>query len=85
MSQSTRVAALVGGALGALVGWFALPSAFGLLSDNPNVVALGTAYSRWRFLGIASMAFIGGAAPGGDYVPSRVEDGRIVPGEVKPP
>ncbi len=48
--------ALVGGALGALVGWFALPSAFGLLSDNPNVIALGTAYSRWRFLGIASMA-----------------------------
>ena len=36
-------------------------------------------------LGIASMAFIGGAAPGGSYVPSRIEDGRIVPGEVKPP
>lgn len=48
--------ALAGGAIGALIGWFALPHAFGLLSDNPNVVALGTAYSRWRFLGIASMA-----------------------------
>jgi multidrug resistance protein, MATE family len=48
--------ALAGGAIGALIGWFALPHAFSLLSDNPNVVALGTAYSRWRFLGIASMA-----------------------------
>lgn len=48
--------ALVGGALGAAVGWVVLPSAFRLLSDNPNVVALGTGYSRWRFLGIASMA-----------------------------
>lgn len=48
--------ALVGGAIGAVVGWFALPWAFGLLSDNPNVIALGTGYSRWRFLGVASMA-----------------------------
>ncbi len=48
--------ALVGGVLGAAAGWVLLPSAFGLLSDNPNVVALGTAYSRWRFLGISSMA-----------------------------
>jgi putative MATE family efflux protein len=53
---NAMVIALLGGALGALLGWFALPTAFGLLSDNPNVIALGTAYSRWRFLGIASMA-----------------------------
>ncbi len=52
--------ALGGGAIGALIGWFALPHAFALLSDNPNVVALGTAYSRWRFLGIASMAATAG-------------------------
>ncbi len=55
LPNATAVA-LTGGAVGALVGWFALPWAFGLLSDNPNVIALGTAYSRWRFLGIASMA-----------------------------
>jgi hypothetical protein len=36
-------------------------------------------------LGIASMAFVGGAPPGGTYVPSRIENGRIVPGEVKTP
>jgi putative MATE family efflux protein len=48
--------ALVGGALGAVLGWFLLPSAFALLTPNPNVIALGTGYSRWRFLGIASMA-----------------------------
>lgn len=36
-------------------------------------------------VGLASMAFVGGAPPGGDYVPSRIEDGRIVPGEVKTP
>lgn len=53
---NATVIALVGGALGAALGWFALPWAFRQLSDNPNVVALGTAYSRWRFLGIASMA-----------------------------
>ena len=34
---------------------------------------------------LASLAFLGGDAPGGTYVPPRIEDGRIVPGEVKPP
>jgi MATE family multidrug resistance protein len=55
LPNATSVA-LVGGAVGAVVGWFTLPWAFSLLSDNPNVIALGTGYSRWRFLGIASMA-----------------------------
>lgn len=55
LPNATSVA-LIGGAVGAVVGWFTLPWAFGLLSDNPNVIALGTGYSRWRFLGIASMA-----------------------------
>ncbi len=55
LPNATSVA-LLGGAVGAVVGWFTLPWAFGLLSDNPNVIALGTGYSRWRFLGIASMA-----------------------------
>ncbi|MGD9507643.1 MAG: DUF6111 family protein [Geminicoccaceae bacterium] len=33
---------------------------------------------------VASLAFTGGIAPDGRYVPSRIEDGRIVPGEVVP-
>lgn len=50
------VVALLGGAIGTVVGWFLLPSAFRLLSSNENVVRLGTGYARWRFVGIASMA-----------------------------
>jgi hypothetical protein len=34
---------------------------------------------------LISLAFLGGERPGGAYVPSRIENGRIVPGEVKPP
>lgn len=34
---------------------------------------------------LVTLAFLGGDAPGGEYLPSRIEDGRIVPGEVKPP
>ena len=50
------VVALVGGAFGTVLGWYLLPSAFGLLSSNENVIRLGTGYARWRFVGIASMA-----------------------------
>lgn len=57
---NAAVAAIAGGALGTILGWFALPSAFGLLSENPNVIALGTDYARWRFVGIASMAATAG-------------------------
>ncbi|MBI5517034.1 MAG: MATE family efflux transporter [Deltaproteobacteria bacterium] len=53
---NATVLALGGGLVGAVLGWYTLPWAFGLLSDNPRVVELGTAYSRWRFVGIASMA-----------------------------
>lgn len=53
---NAAVVALVGGALGTVVGWYLLPSAFRLLSSNENVVRLGTGYARWRFVGIASMA-----------------------------
>lgn len=48
--------ALVGGLLGTVGGWLALPWAFRHLSDNANVVRLGTAYAQWRFVGVASMA-----------------------------
>ncbi|MFO0629116.1 MAG: MATE family efflux transporter [Polyangiales bacterium] len=53
---NAAVVALVGGALGTVLGWYLLPSAFRLLSSNENVVRLGTGYARWRFVGIASMA-----------------------------
>jgi hypothetical protein len=33
---------------------------------------------------LVSFAFTGGFAPEGTYVPPHVEDGRIVPGEVRP-
>ncbi len=50
------VLALVGGFIGTALGWIFLPAMFRALSDNPNVVALGVSYARWRFVGIASMA-----------------------------
>ncbi|MDB4932602.1 MAG: putative Na+-driven multidrug efflux pump [Myxococcaceae bacterium] len=53
---NAAVVAIVGGVVGTVVGWLALPWAFSLLVDNPNVVALGVGYARWRFFGIASMA-----------------------------
>lgn len=48
--------AMVGGVVGTALGWVFLPKLFGLLSENPNVIELGTHYARWRFVGIASMA-----------------------------
>ncbi len=33
---------------------------------------------------LASWAFTGGEPPGGQYIPPHIEDGRVVPGEVKP-
>ena len=36
-------------------------------------------------LSLASLALTGGAAPDGTYRPARIENGRIVPGEVTPP
>lgn len=34
---------------------------------------------------LVSLAFLGGAPPDGRYEPSRVEDGKIVPGQVVRP
>lgn len=34
---------------------------------------------------LVTLAFVGGDRADGSYQPSRIEDGRIVPGEVKPP
>lgn len=33
---------------------------------------------------LVSLAFTGGADPGGQYEPARIEDGRVVPGTVQP-
>ncbi len=55
---NAAVIALVGGVLGSVLGWVSIPALFRFLSDNPNVVALGTSYARWRFVGVASMVAI---------------------------
>ena len=36
-------------------------------------------------LSLASLAFLGGHPPGGEYVPPHVEGGRIVPAETRRP
>lgn len=33
---------------------------------------------------LVTLAFTGGAPPGSTYVPARIEDGRIVPGQAAP-
>ena len=53
---NAAVIALVGGLVGTIGGWLALPWVFTKLTDNANVVALGVGYARWRFVGVASMA-----------------------------
>ena len=35
-------------------------------------------------LSLISLAFTGGWAPDGEYVPPHVEDGRVVPGQMRP-
>jgi putative MATE family efflux protein len=47
---------LVGGAVVSVLGWFLLPSILGLMIEVPDVRAVALAYSRWRMLGIISMA-----------------------------
>ena len=55
-----------------------------VLLDRTPWFVLTSAGLAFACLGIASMA-IGGAPPDGTYEPSRIEGGRIVPGEVKSP
>jgi putative MATE family efflux protein len=47
---------LVGGVAFSALGWLAMPWMFGGIVSNPHVAELGTIYSRWRFVGITSMA-----------------------------
>jgi MATE family multidrug resistance protein len=47
---------LTGGAALSVLGWVCMPWMFSAIVSNPHVAELGTIYSRWRFVGIASMA-----------------------------
>lgn len=48
--------ALIGGVLGTAAGYAVVPLFFSKLSTNPSVIDLGTTYTRWRLVGITSMA-----------------------------
>jgi putative MATE family efflux protein len=49
------VLALVSSAVATVVCWYLVPLVFSLASDDPAYVRIGTAYGRWRFLGLISM------------------------------
>lgn len=55
----------------------------GLLERTPWYLLL-TCGLALACVSLVSLAFTGGATPEGSYVPARIEDGRIVPGEVRP-
>ncbi len=55
-----------------------------LLQNTPWFV-LSTAGLGLVVVSLVSFALIGGWESGGDYVPPRLENGRIVPGEVRAP
>ncbi len=47
---------LVGGAVVSLLGWLILPHILGLMIESADVRAVALSYSRWRMLGVISMA-----------------------------
>lgn len=49
------VLAVITSAVASLVCWHLVPLAFELASNDPAYVRLGTSYTQWRFVGIASM------------------------------
>jgi hypothetical protein len=55
----------------------------GFLERTPwsVLIACGVALAC---LSLISLAFTGGFAPGGEYVPPHLEGGRVVPGVVRP-
>jgi hypothetical protein len=55
----------------------------GFLERTPwyALIACGVALAC---LSLISLAFTGGWQPGGEYVPPHVEDGRVVPGVMRP-
>ena len=70
---------------------FAAYAAYRLLVTRGEAFLQRTPWSLLSIAGLvlacaalASLAFMGGAPPGGRYVPPRLEHGRIVPGHVVP-
>jgi Family of unknown function (DUF6111) len=55
----------------------------GGLRDTPWI-GLAAAGVGLMAVSLAAWGLLGGAEPGGTYVPARVEDGRLVPGRVEP-
>jgi putative MATE family efflux protein len=49
------VLAFVSSVIATVLCWYLVPFAFSLASDDPAYVRIGTAYSKWRFLGLISM------------------------------
>ncbi len=47
---------LVGGAVISVLGWLLLPRILGLMIEAPDVRAVALSYSRWRMMGVISMA-----------------------------
>jgi putative MATE family efflux protein len=47
---------LVAGAFISVVGWLLLPRILGLMIESPDVRAVALSYSRWRMMGVISMA-----------------------------
>jgi putative MATE family efflux protein len=47
---------VVAGVVVSVLGWFLLPNILGLMIEVPEVRTVALAYSRWRMLGVVSMA-----------------------------
>ena len=47
---------LVAGALVSVLGWVLLPRILGLMIESPDVRGVALSYSRWRMMGVISMA-----------------------------
>jgi putative MATE family efflux protein len=49
------VLAIASSAIATVVCWYLVPLVFSLASNDPAYIRIGTAYSKWRFLGLFSM------------------------------
>ena len=52
---NSLVVAVISSILFTILGWYAIPYAFGFLTNNDSVIALGVPYARLRILGILAM------------------------------
>ena len=68
----------------ALFLWVTKSEVFDRTSWSPKAVAALTAASIALLLGgFVVFAHFSGAPPGAEYVPAHMEDGRLVPGQVR--